>query len=521
MNLFGNSKKKQLNFEYIPDAKNPITENIDENVDKIKSVLENCNDIVFRDFKIGGVEGRRAFLFYVDGLADKVLINDFVLEPLMLISRQVSPSYEQIKNFLVDAVKSSALAVAEIREVETLEEALMAALSGDTALMMDKHNKAIIISSRAWPARGTSEPTSETVIRGPRDGFVETIRMNTALIRRRIRDPRLKVKQTQLGVRSQTDIAILYIDDIVDKRVLDELDKKLKKVNIDAILDSGYLQEFLENRNITPLPQVQVTERPDVVAAALYEGRVGILVDNSPFALIIPVTMTAYLQSPEDYYARPMIATLSRWIRVFAMLVAIIAPSLYIAIVSFHPDIIPSKLAISIAATRATVPFPAFIEAIIMEVTFELIREAGIRLPRPIGSTIGIVGGLVIGQAAVSAGIVGPFMVIVVAITAIASFAVPSHEITAAVRILRFIFIIGASIYGLYGIMLVGICFSIHLVSLKSFGVPVMAPWAPFEWKDFKDGLLMRISMKYMKRRPEHYGPRDIIRQGGNKDDSQ
>lgn len=506
-------RKREVTYTYTPETKTKISKDINENIEIVKNILKDCDDVVFREFEVGGDDKIRMFLFYVDGMADKLLLDEFVLMPLMISSREVPPSFDEIKNKLFEVTKDNAMAVTDFKEVDIIEDLVMEVLSGDTGLLIDYTEKALLIATKAFPTRGVAEPSAETVIRGPRDGFTETIRINTALIRRRVRDPRFKIKQKRVGVRSKTDIAIMYIDDIVDKRVLDELNKRLDKINIDAILDSGYLQQLIEERSFSIFPQAQTTERPDVVAASIYEGRVGILVDNSPFALIIPVTMNAFFQSGEDYYSRPVISSFVRFIRLMAGALSILSPALYIAITSFHPQIIPAKLALSIAATREGVPFPAFVEAIIMEITFELLREAGVRLPRPIGSTIGIVGGLVIGQAAVSAGIVSPIMVIVVAITAISSFSITNYELATALRLLRFLFMIAASIYGLYGIVLTYIWTLIYTVSLKSFGTPFLAPMAPFYFEDMQDSII-KLPLKYLKRRPMHFDPNDLIRQG-------
>lgn len=513
-------KIKELLYDKKPDTKAEISSNIEENIKLLKDTFKGCNDMVFREFNIGGPDGRKMFMCYIDGMADKMLLDHFVLTPIMLVSREVKPDFEEIKSTLADATKNSAMAVSDFRESDKMDDVLTMIMSGETALFLDSYEKAFIIATRSWPARGPSEPTGETVIRGPRDGFTETMRFNTALVRRRIRDTNLKVKQVQVGERSKTDIALVYIDDIVDKRVLEQVEKKIKNINIDAILDSGYVQQFLEDRQITPFPQVQTTERPDVIAGSLYEGRIGIIVDNSPFALIVPVTLNAFFQSAEDYYSRSTIVSFVRLIRLLSGFLSLVAPATYIALVAFNPAIIPRSLALSIAATREGVPFPAVIEAIIMELTLEFLREAGVRLPRPIGSTIGIVGGLVIGQAAVTAGIVSPIMVIVVALTAISSFAIPNYEVAAGFRLIRFLLMIFASIYGLYGIVLGLIGTLIHLVNMKSFGTPYLAPIAPIAIPDLKDSFLMRISWKYMKKRPVHLDPQDETRQGGEENDS-
>lgn len=513
---FFNRHKKELHYEYTPDKKTPISSCIDDNIAVIKELFKDANDMVFRDFNIGGPDGTHMFLVFIDGMANNDRINGDVVEPLMISVREVEPSYSDIKKHLYEVIKSSAMAASDFKEIDILEDALTQVLSGDTAMFIDGYTKAIIISTKSWPSRGPDEPSGEMVLRGPRDGFVESLRSNTALIRRRIRDVRLKVKQSQCGVRSKTDIALMYIDDIVDKKALESVENRLKNIQIDAILESGYIEQFIDERKISPFPRVQATERPDVVAAALYEGRIGIIVDNSPFALIVPATLNTMLQSAEDYYLRPCIMTIIRHIRNLAFILSLTAPSLYIALISYNPEIIPNKLLISIAKTREGVPFPAFIEAMIMVVTFELLREAGVRLPKPIGSTIGIVGGIVIGQAAVEAGIVSPIMVIVVAITAISSFALPNYELSIAIRFFRFIMMIAASIYGLYGVMLVVIGLLIHLVKIKSFGVSYLSPIAPLSIKDLKDTMFVRSPWERMRIRPEEYNSADRIRQGGD-----
>ena len=267
--------KNEIVFEYIPDKKTPLNNSIDENIKAVKSTFKDCDDMVYREFKEGGLEGTKLFLFYIDGLVDKILIDNFVMNPLMISTRMVKPDFNEIKNRISEATKISGMPVTDFKEFENIEEAVTFVLSGETALFIDGYNKAIIIATKFWPARGIAEPSTETVVRGSRDGFTETFRMNTALVRRRIRDPKLKIRQKQVGVRSRTDVAILYIEDIADERVIDELYKKLEKINIDAILDSGYVEQFIEESNYSPFPQTQTTERPDVAAAAIvYEKAV-------------------------------------------------------------------------------------------------------------------------------------------------------------------------------------------------------------------------------------------------------
>ncbi len=482
------------------EIRDKISLKAQENLSYVKNLLKNSSDIVFREFYIGKL---KSALIYVDGMADKNLLDDYVLETLMVIGSDIAE---------VEKIKDKILTVSDIREVKKLSEGINAMLSGDTLMFIDGLEVCYVIASRLWPARGVSEPSGETVIRGGRDGFTETIRFNTALVRRRIKDTRLKVESKILGVRSKSDSVVMYIDDIVNKKVLEELFSRLEKIDIDAILDSGYVEQFIEDNKWSLFPQVQSTERPDVVAAALYEGRIAILVDNSPFALIVPTTMSAMFQSPDDYYQRWIYGSIIRLVRVFSIFAALMLPALYVAVTSFHPAIIPTKLAYFIAASREGVPFPAFVEALIMEFNLAFIIESTARLPKAIGSTVGIVGGLIIGQAAVTAGIVSPIMIIIVSVTAITSFTTPNYEMASALRILRFILIIFAAVIGLYGIMLGIILILIHLVRLKSFNIPYLAPVVNPDIDDFKDSF-MRFPIRFYKKRPGFMNTGDKVRQ--------
>lgn len=477
-----------------------ISKDVSENVEYIKSLLKDNSDVVYREYYIGKW---KSAVIYIDGMADKILIDDYVLETLM--AKQNEPKD-------VNEIVERILTVSEVKDEDKLSKGLKALLSGDSLLFIDDLEVCYVLGTRAFPARSVSEPSGETAIRGGREGFTEVIRFNTALIRRKVRDTRLRIKYVSLGTRSKTDVTIIYIDDIVNKDALEELESRIDKINIDAILDSGYVEQLVEDKKWSLFPQIQSTERPDVTAAALYEGRIAILVDNSPFALIVPATLPNFFQAPDDYYQRWIHGTVVRFIRLLAIFSALVMPALYVAITSFHPSIIPSKLAYSIAASREGVPFPAFIEAIIMEFFLALLIEAVTRLPKPIGSTIGIVGGVVIGQAAVSAGIISPIMLIIVSLTAVSSFITVNYEIAEAFRIIRFLLIIASAVLGLYGIVIGLIIVLIHLIKLQSFGVPYLAPIVNPDIHDFKD-VYVRMPLKYMIRRPSYMNTGDKIRQ--------
>jgi len=477
-----------------------IYPNTKDNLEYIKELLSNNSDVVFREFYIAKYY---CAIIYIDGMGDKLLLDDYVLKTVMLRGELVTE---------VNEIKDRLLTVSDVKEIDKMTQCINSMLSGDTLMLVQGLKGIFVIGTRLWPARGVSEPSGETVVRGGRDGFTETMRFNTALVRRRIRDTRLKIISKPLGVRSKTDVVYMYIDDIVNKDILEEMVKRIDKINIDAVLDSSYVEQLIEDNRLSPFPQTQNTERPDVVASALYEGRIAILVDNSPFAIIVPATLPNLFQSPDDYYQRWIISSSVRLVRFFSILISLILSPLYVAVTSYNTSIIPTKLAYFIAASREGVPFPAFIEAIIMEISLAFLLESIVRLPKPIGATIGIVGGLIIGQAAVSAGIVSPIMIIIVSVTAITSFTTPNYEITSAFRLVRFLLIILSSILGLYGIMIGLIVLLVHLSKLKSFGIYYLAPLSNPKLSDFKD-VLIRAPLNVFKKRPEYMNPRDKIRQ--------
>ncbi len=428
----------------------------------------------------------------------------------MIGVREVNPTPLIVKQDLLKDITTRSLPNAEVSESDTMEDTIDAILSGDTALLIDGCDSTIIISSRGWPTRGIEESSSETAYRGPRDGFNETLKFNISLIRRRIKDPKLKVKMHKVGVRSKTDVAVMYIEDIANDMFLREVNNRLDNIDVDAIIESSILEEFIQDNPYSPFPQVENTERPDAVAASLYEGRIALIVDNTPSVLIAPATIGTLMQSTEDYYSRWPIATIVRIIRYLAAFVAVLSPALFISVTSFNPGVLPTRLAFYVAATRVNVPFPSVIEAFLMELTIEFLREAGTRISGPIGTTIGIVGGLIIGQAAVEAGIVSPLMIIVVAITAIATFALPSYELSAALRTYRFILMVFAAVLGVYGVMLGVIIMATNMVNLNSFGIPFASPYSGLGLSDgdIKDTLI-KVPIKDLKYRPKFTFPRD------------
>lgn len=470
----------------------------------VKEIFKDVDDIIYRTIECGKKEKIKMCLVYVDGLTTKDSVSEYAIGSLMENFDFVE--FEKNSDKEIDKMAAlTSIATAEVSSVDDLTMATDKILSGETVLFIDGCTKAIMISSRGWPTRGVSEPVAETLLRGPRDGFNETLKVNVTLIRRRIKDPKLKVKFMQVGTKSKTDIALIYMEGKVNKPVLEELNKRLSKINIEAVLESSYIEELIEDNNFSPFPQIENTQRPDAAASAIYEGRVVIGVDNTPQVLIVPAIMAVFMQSSEDYYERWLLSCMIRMFRYLALPITVLLPALYVAITSFHPNMLPTELVLYVAASRAKVPFPAWFEATLIEIVMELIREAGMRIVGPIGSTIGIVGGLVIGQASVEAGLISPLVIIIVALTTISSFAIPSYNFSTSLRMLRFLFIILAATLGLFGVAL-GVCLLLtHLCSLKSLGIPYMSPFTSFveNKRDLKDTII-RHRIKNMVHKPQY-----------------
>ncbi|MEW9670460.1 spore germination protein [Ammoniphilus sp. 3BR4] len=463
----------------------------------MKEAIGHSPDVVFRQFRIGYSEWKAAVV-YVDGLIDKDTLHKHVIEPLTHDRAFLDGTIERAKGSILDHIITDT----QVREVSDANLCILEVLSGSAVLFLDRIDGGLILGTAGWESRAIDEPVTEALVRGPRDGFVETLRNNTALLRRRIKDPDFTMVNYKVGRRSKKDLAVIYIKGVTNQELVDEVKRRVERIDIDDVPESGYIEQLIEDNYLSPFPQVQNTERPDRVVSALMEGRVALLLDGTPFALIVPVTFSMLMTSPEDYYERWLPGSLIRIMRYFAAFMALFLPALYISLISYHHGLIPTKLVLSVASGREGVPFPSIIEALIMEITIEVLREAGIRLPKPVGQAVGIVGGLVIGQAAVQAGIVSPIMVIVVALTAISSFAFPQYGAGIAIRMLRFGMMLAASVLGMYGIILFYVIINVHLVKLKSFGVHYAAPFTPFRLADWKD-LVIRVPLMIMKERPE------------------
>jgi spore germination protein KA len=402
--------------------------------------------------------------------------------------------------------------VSKVSTVKSYEDCVNALSFGNPILLLEGETDGVSLGLNKWDKRQIEEPSAESGVRGPREGFTETIGVSITQLRRIIKSPALKIEALQIGSYSQTQVIIAYLDGVVDQTVLEEVRARLNRIEIDGILESSYIEEMIEDNPYSPFPQIMSTERPDTASSAILEGRVVILTEGTPFVLVVPTTLFSMLQSQEDYYQRFIISSAIRWLRYTFVVLSLLLPSLYVAVLTYHQEMVPTSLLITMASSRESVPFPALIEAMLMEVTFEVLREAGVRLPKQVGAAVSIVGALVIGQAAVQAGIVSAPMVIVVAITGIASFMIPRYILGISLRMLRFPIMLLAGTLGLLGIMLGMILILIHLCNLRSFGVPYLSPVAPAKRSDLKD-VAIRAPIWMMNTRPHITENQNLTRQ--------
>lgn len=488
----------------------PVSPCLENNLNYLKSILGEQDDIIYRHIRLGGLHNVPACIIYINGLVDSTILHDGIIKPLMLLSTQSNsvPNQSNLLGFILEL----ALPASNVTEVTGIKKLVSGLLSGGVVLLVEGLDKAILTNIRKHPERDISEPPSEVLVRGPREGFTETLVTNISMVRRRIKHPGLRFHTTPIGRITATDVALVHIEGITSPRLVSEVKQRLERIDIDGILESGYLEELIEDNPYSPFPQMHHTERPDRVAAALLEGQVALLTDGSPNALIMPAQLASFINSPEDYYERFLLSTAIRMLRWFAFAVSLFLPSLYIAITTFHQEMVPTRLLVSISAYRQGLPFSTLFEALMMEFIFEVLREAGVRLPRAIGQAVSIAGALVIGQSAVQAGIVSPLMVIIVAATGIASFTIPSYSMGLTIRLFRFPLMLLAGSFGLFGVSIGLIMLVVHVANLRSFGVPFLAPLSPLHTRSLKD-VLVRAPWWAMRQRPDEYGHANPVRQ--------
>jgi len=485
------------------DQVGPISSDLAVNIDRIEQIFSDTHDLVIRKLTIKQTT-EQAALIYIDGLTDGAAINSDVLRPLQLESIGGKPGDELM------------MTVGQIAAESDWYKIEIAILHGKSLLFVKGRVTAYVLGTSGWPQRAIEDPQMEASLKGAHQGFVETSGQNIAMIRRYIPNRELKMKRLIVGRRGQTCVTIMYLEDVMNPRLLSALKERIEKIDVDVILNTGELAELIEDNPYSLFPQFVLTERPDSAASQILQGRCVVVVDRSPSVLVAPVSFYSYFQSIDDYSTRWSIATFLRMLRMFAFITATFLPAFYIAVVSFHIEIIPMKLLLTLGESRGQVPFPPFVEAILMEITLEMLREAGVRLPAPVGQTVGIVGGIVLGQAVVQAGLISNVMVIVVAFTAISSFILPNYDMVAAVRLIRFMLMILSSLFGFVGIIIGLMTMIAHLLTLKSLGMPYGSPLAPVRFSDWKDTII-RAPLWLMEKRPKNALPLQEKRQNNTR----
>ncbi|MCI7108178.1 MAG: spore germination protein [Lachnospiraceae bacterium] len=492
----------------MPKTKTKISENLEKNIAVYEEIFSDCADIKMKRMRLGFGKGISCFLAYVEVVVSNTLLETTALGRLMAVLGQMP------ENRIHEVLDQNALGIADVTSYDYIEDAALGMLTGDAILFVDGYVHALKIADKGYPGMDVGEPDSEKVIRGSKEGFTDSIKTNTALIRKRIRSPRVKVQELNKGVRSHTAVDLVYMEDLAYPSVIEEIKRRLSDYEIDGILDSGIIEQLAEKKWYSPFPQFQTTQRPDRAAVAILEGRVVLLSDNSPTALILPTDFNSFLKTSDDYYNRFGVATFARILRYMAAFFAMALPGLYLAVTNFHTQILPTPLLLSFWEARIGVPFPAALEVILMEISFELLREAGVRLPGAMGNTIGIVGGLIIGQAAVDANLVSPIVVIVVAFTALCSFSIPNEEFAFAFRLLKFYIILLSAWLGYFGFLLGLFTVLIHLSRLQSFGIPYLMPFVGADLSDYEDerDSIWRAPIRWMKMRPIYANRRERVR---------
>ncbi|WP_139902193.1 spore germination protein [Clostridium thermarum] len=465
---------------------------------RLSLIFSENDDLTFREIRTVDSNRINILIVFISGLVNQNLINTDIIKPIQ--SMIYDPNDNSLNVSILSQLKESIISSNNIVEIQTEKDCIKMLLSGSAVIFIDGETTALSTSVSEFQGRNVEEPSVDSVLRGPREGFTESLSTNKALLRKKIKDSSLKFENIVIGNRTNTDICISYMKGIAHEDIIETVRNRLKNIQTDAILESGYLEEFIGDSSFSFLPLIGNTEKPDIVAAKILEGRVAIFCDGTPFVLTVPFLFIEGLQSSEDYYSKFYQGSISRLLRFLALFISAVLPASYVALTTFHQDIIPSQLLLTMAASREGIPFPPFLESLLIIITFELLREAGVRMPKRIGQAISIVGALVIGESAVKAGIMSNPMVIVIALTAICSFINPLY--TNVTLILRVILLIGANILGFMGIMLIIFALYIHMCSLKSFGIPYMTPFSPVSGMDLKDSLI-RIPIWAMLTRPK------------------
>lgn len=472
------------------------TENTKNNLNELKTIFNKDKTVTFREFCCKKDSSKYFCIVYVNGMIDKNSIHNQIIKPI--IEADLNDNLDI--NQLLNTISNEVISAANVQQTNSLENIIQSLLTGNTVLFAKEFDKAIIIDTAYWDKRAITEPESEKTVTGPREGFTENMVTNIVLIRRKLNTPNLKLEFMELGSQTKTKICICYLENIADENIVKEVNKRLEKIDIDGVLDSEYLQELIKDAPMTPFKTTGYTERPDVVAGKLLEGRIAIICDGTPAVVTVPFIFVEYFNVNEDYYNNFYYATINRLMRWVGFFLATSIPALYLSLITYHQETLPTQFLLSISASRQNAPFPTTFEVLVMLFVFELIREASVRMPTVIGQTLSIVGALVIGQAAIEAKLISAPMVIVTALTGITSFIIPKMQ--GELIIIRLVFLGTASFMGLFGYLIGVLGMFIHLASLRSFGIPYMINLGTLRASDEKD-VLVRAPWQKMKSRPK------------------
>ncbi|WP_432661825.1 spore germination protein [Wukongibacter baidiensis] len=497
-------KKKNKPIVTAEDWK--LSKSLEENIKMFKKIFNKDDMVNFREFETQEALPLKFCLIFVDGMVNKAIINENIILPIVSFPLKDI----DLSNQVIDTLKNKVIVSSTIQAQKEVYELIGSCLYGNAILLIEGFEEALLIDTKGWTTRAINEPTAETIVRGPKEGFNESVMINLTLIRRKIRSTDLKFKFREIGTRTQTKVCVCFIEGIANEKIVKELNRRLDDIDIDAILDSGYIEELIKDSPMSPFTTVGNTERPDVVAANLLEGRVALVVDGTPHVLTLPHLFIEHFQANDDYYNGFIYATINRLIRTFAFFLSTSVPAIYVALTTFHQEMIPTPLLLSISAAREGVPFPTIVEALFMLFAFEILRESGIRLPKPIGSTISFVGALILGEAAVDAKFVSAPIVIVTALTGISNFLIP--KMIGALIAVRLIFLLLSAFLGLYGYIFGVIGLFIHLMSMRSFGIPYMLDVGALNMQDVKDTAI-RAPWWIMHLRPKLIGDNNKVRQ--------
>ena len=493
------------NNKEIREETTEVSSVLKKNIDAMEMYFHDCADIKKKQMNLGKNQDVPCYLTFIEVSVDM---------GMAALGETLKYLNHLTKEEMIEILERNALGISDATYFKTIEEAVDGLLTGETILFVDGFTKAVKIPDDGYPHMGITEADSEKVIRGSNEGFCDSVKQNAALIRKRVRSPKVKVRQVKAGVRSNTNVYLVYVEDLARPELVREMEKRLGNFKIDGVLDSGVIEQLTEKKWYSPFPQFQTTQRPDRAAMSILEGRVVVLSENSPVALILPTDYNSFIRTSDDYYNRFEIATFGRILRYLASFFSMTLPGFYLAVTNFHTQILPTTLLFAFAKARQGVPFPAVVEVLLMELSFELLREAGVRLPGAMGNTIGIVGGLIIGQAAVEANLVSPIVVIVVAFTALCSFAIPNEEFATAFRILKFFFIAVCAWFGYFGMLSGLLAVLTHLSQLKSFGIPYLMPFVGADLNNYEDerDFIWRWPLQKLKKRPIYANPKEQIK---------